>query len=130
MDSAQRGIRVGRIATGQEPDPKKSRHRNAGFARAAALTPERRSEIARMGAAAAKAKRQLAYPQASELYITGSVDFEPQRIQSTELHITGSMDFEAKPIPRDADTSGVPHTEQQHPVRSEAAPPREVPPRR
>ena len=60
MDSAQRGIHIGRIAAGLESDPKKSRHRNAGLARAAALTPERRSEIARMGAAAAKAKRDAA----------------------------------------------------------------------
>jgi hypothetical protein len=42
---------VGRIATGRMEDPKPER-RAAGLARAAALTPERRSEIARKAARA------------------------------------------------------------------------------
>ena len=108
MDSAQRGIHMGRIATGQEPDPKKSRHRNAGLARAVALTPERRSEIARMGAAAAKAKREEFPRRVGEMVITGMIDLEPQRIEPTELNITGVVAFESTPTPQVADSAGVP----------------------
>ena len=56
-DPVAAAVMVGRIATGQLEDPKPQR-RNAGLARARALTPERRSEIARKAAQARWAKHK------------------------------------------------------------------------
>ena len=54
-DPVAAAVMVGKIATGQVEDPKPQR-RKAGVARAQALTPERRSEIARKAAEARWAK--------------------------------------------------------------------------
>ena len=56
-DPVAAAVMVGRIATGQLEDPKPNR-RKSGLARASALTPERRSEIARKAAQARWAKQK------------------------------------------------------------------------
>jgi hypothetical protein len=56
-DPVSAAVMVGRIATGQSEDPKPKR-RAAGLARAEALTPERRSEIARNAARARWSRRK------------------------------------------------------------------------
>ena len=57
-DAVQRAVQVARIATGEEderlPEP---RSRKGGLSRRSALSPERRSEIARRAAQARWAKR-------------------------------------------------------------------------
>ena len=55
-DPVAAAVMVGQIATGQIDDPQPER-RKAGLARAGALTPERRSEIARKAARARWARR-------------------------------------------------------------------------
>lgn len=59
-------IAVGAVVDEEPPRPRKPRpdpsemtyHQRAAYARADKLTPERRTEIARMGEAAARAKRE------------------------------------------------------------------------
>ena len=57
-DPVSAAVMVGRIATGQIEDPKPTRRAASGLARAAALTPERRSEIARNAARARWSRRK------------------------------------------------------------------------
>ena len=57
-DPVSAAVMVGRIATGQLEDPSPAR-RAAGLARAKALTPERRSEIARKAALARWSRKRV-----------------------------------------------------------------------
>lgn len=56
-DTVQIAMDVGRMATGIKPKPN-ARAQRGGQARAAALSPERRSEIAKNASDAARAKRE------------------------------------------------------------------------
>ena len=56
-DSVQRAVQVMRIATRQEQEVLPGKKRNSGLARAAALSPERKSEIGRKAGAASAAAR-------------------------------------------------------------------------
>lgn len=55
-DTVQVAIGIGRMATELKPKPN-ARAQRGGQARAAALSPERRSEIAKTASDAARAKR-------------------------------------------------------------------------
>ena len=56
-DPVEAAVMVGRIATCQIEEPKPTGRAASGLARAAALTPERRSEIARNAARARWSRR-------------------------------------------------------------------------